>query len=122
MQKRVLHFPLKKKWYKMIESGEKPEEYREINHYWAKRILKDYPIDWRFRMSMCIEAGKFDMFYGKTFGGWDAAHLTLGYPPKDDASRNMVKEIKEIVIGKGNPAWGAKEGKDYFVIRFKQTK
>lgn len=116
---RTLHLPLKEKWYRMTESGEKPEEYREINHYWAKRILKDYPITWRFNMTMCIEAGNFEMFYGKTFGGWDAAHLTLGYPKADDTSRNMTKEIKEIVIGKGNPEWGATEGKDYFIIRYK---
>lgn len=116
---KLLHFSLKEKWYRMIESGEKHEEYREINRYWADRIMKDYPIDWRLRMAICIEAGDFSMFYGKTFGGWDAAHFTLGYPKKDDASRNMTKDIKEIVIGKGKKEWGAEEGKDYFVIRLK---
>lgn len=114
---KILHLPLKEKWYRMIERGEKKEEYREINYYWAKRILKDYPIDLRLRMSICIEINDYTMFYGKTFGGWDKVHLTLGYPKKDDISRNMVKEIKEIVIDKGKPEWGALEGKYYFVIR-----
>ena len=117
---RELHLPLKEVWYRMIQSGEKPEEYREINHYWADRILKDYPIDWRFRMSMCIEMGDFSMFEGKEFGGWDKAHFTLGYPKRDDAERHMVKDIDKIVIGQGNPAWGAEQGKYYFVIRLKQ--
>lgn len=39
---KVLHLTLKKKWFDMIASGEKKEEYREIKMYWAKRLLKDY--------------------------------------------------------------------------------
>jgi hypothetical protein len=30
---RLLHLPLKAKWYRIIESGEKTEEYREIKPY-----------------------------------------------------------------------------------------
>lgn len=33
-----LHLVLKSKWYDMIESGEKPEEYRAFNAYWKKRL------------------------------------------------------------------------------------
>lgn len=35
----ILDLPLKAIWYDMIESGEKKEEYREHNSYWAKRFL-----------------------------------------------------------------------------------
>lgn len=35
----TLHLILKRKWYEMIESGEKPEEYRENKPYWQKRLL-----------------------------------------------------------------------------------
>lgn len=34
----VLHLVLKKKWYDLIESGEKKEEYRDETPYWKKRI------------------------------------------------------------------------------------
>jgi len=34
-----LHLTLKKKWFDMISSGEKKEEYREIKPYWTKRLL-----------------------------------------------------------------------------------
>jgi hypothetical protein len=34
----VLHLTLKKKWFDMIASGEKKEEYREIKPYWIKRL------------------------------------------------------------------------------------
>lgn len=32
---KILDLPLKAKWYDMIESGVKPEEYREIKPYWG---------------------------------------------------------------------------------------
>lgn len=36
---RVLHLTLKKRWFDMILSGEKKEEYREIKPYWERRLL-----------------------------------------------------------------------------------
>lgn len=39
---RVLHLTLKKKWFDMIASGEKTEEYREIKPYWFQRLVFDY--------------------------------------------------------------------------------
>ena len=38
----TLHLTLKRKWFDMIASGEKTEEYREIKPYWEKRLEKDY--------------------------------------------------------------------------------
>ena len=55
---KTLHLVLKRKWWDMIASGEKKEEYREANKYWAKRLLdiqyrlcpnieyQNYFIDW----------------------------------------------------------------------------
>ncbi len=34
----ILHLVLKKKWYDMIASGEKREEYREVKDYYRTRI------------------------------------------------------------------------------------
>src|SRR6478609_2178429 len=36
---KILHLTLKKKWFDMIASGEKKEEYRELKPYWAKRLI-----------------------------------------------------------------------------------
>ena len=36
---RILHLTLKKKWFDMIASGEKREEYRELKPYWHKRLM-----------------------------------------------------------------------------------
>lgn len=38
---KILHLNLKKKWFDMIASGEKKEEYREITGYWVQRLLLD---------------------------------------------------------------------------------
>ena len=37
---KVLHLTLKKKWFDMILSGEKREEYRDLSDYWWKRLTK----------------------------------------------------------------------------------
>lgn len=46
---KILDLPLKAKWYKMIESGIKPEEYREIKPYWEKRLINRGYTHVRFR-------------------------------------------------------------------------
>ena len=35
---KTLYLVLKSKWYDMIASGEKREEYREVKPYWKKRL------------------------------------------------------------------------------------
>lgn len=35
---KILHLTLKKKWFDMIASGDKKEEYREVKPYWVKRL------------------------------------------------------------------------------------
>lgn len=46
---KTLDLHLKKRWYQMIESGEKPEEYREIKPYWEKRLIGKSYTHVRFR-------------------------------------------------------------------------
>lgn len=46
---KILDLPLKAKWYDMIESGVKPEEYREIKPYWEKRLINRGYTHVRFR-------------------------------------------------------------------------
>lgn len=36
----ILHLPLKKKWFDLINARIKKEEYREIKPYWIKRLLQ----------------------------------------------------------------------------------
>ena len=44
----ILHLTLKKKWFDLIKSGQKKEEYREMKPYWHKRLNKKFDVI-RFR-------------------------------------------------------------------------
>lgn len=107
----TLTLPLKKKWFDMIKSGEKKEEYRDTNYYWVARLLKNArnPI-----------SGNFESPDGRTFvkefKRFDTLVFTLGYPKADDTERRLVFKNPSIRIGEGKPEWGAEAGKQYFVI------
>ena len=40
MRDRILYLTLKRKWFNLISSGKKKEEYREMKPYWTKRLIK----------------------------------------------------------------------------------
>ena len=104
---KTLTLPLKKKWFDMIKSVEKKEEYREIKPYYEKRFLE--PLSSRlFRKG---ETGV------KSF---DTLVFTLGYPKADDAERRLEFKNPKIRIGTGRPEWGAEPGKQYFVITWEE--
>ena len=83
---KTLHLTIKKKWFDMILSGEKTEEYRDIKPYYNLRLIgQDY------------DTVVFRNGYAR-----DAPSLTI--------------ELKTIRFGTGKPEWGAEEGKTYFVL------
>ena len=116
---KTLHLPLKAKWYEMIESGVKTEEYREIKPYWAKRlcITRMQGIFSECENSECCECLLKDKvglifsdpitFYQK----YDIVTFRFGYTQK-----TMSYIIDDVVIGKGKPEWGA-PNEEVFVIK-----
>ena len=83
----MLILPIKKKWFDMILSGEKKEEYREIKPYWVARLVKNgYP---------------------------NTVILRNGYR-KD--SPQITCECR-LSIGQGKPEWGAEKRKRVLHIR-----
>lgn len=62
---KILHLPLKAKWYEMIESGVKTEDYREIKPYWTKRIG-------------IMDAVKFSYGYTKRTMMFECRSITIG--------------------------------------------
>lgn len=99
---RILHLPLKKEWYEMIESGEKREEYRERSEYWKKRLIGTYKTHPKSPVS-CDFLKRFD-----------AVSFSYGY-----TKRRMLWECKGITVGRGRPEWGAP---DYEVFILKLGK
>ena len=94
---KELKLVLKKKWYDMIASGEKTEEYRELTEYWEKRL-------WEY-------ANWGDACWAKEF---DIVTFYLGYA-KNRPSMSFYWLGTDI--GHGRAEWGAEQGKDYFVIK-----
>jgi len=84
---RILHLTLKKKWFDMIASGEKREEYRELKPYWHKRLQ------------------------GKSY---DVIHFRNGYAKN---APNMTVELREVLSSLGIVEWGAPEGQPVYILR-----
>lgn len=60
---KILHLTLEKKWFSMILSGEKKEEYREIKPYWDKRLIdKQYDLIF-FRNGYAKNSPRFTIDY-----------------------------------------------------------
>ena len=91
-----LKLVLKKKWYDMIESGVKLEEYRDIKKYWTTRLVDDIQESQpKFKK---IETVTFYLGYAKN-------------RPK------MQFKVVGVCVGAGVPEWGAELGKNYYVIK-----
>ena len=71
----------------MIESGEKKEEYRQLKYYWICRLENKH---------------------------FDIVEFRNGYGKKVPS---MQFHIESITIGFGNPKWGARPGRKYFIIK-----
>jgi len=109
MERKTLKATLKNKWFDMIDSGEKPEEYREITQYWISRLLTDFstdpdknPIKLNGGSYKAIEYDEVHFFNGRYFS---------------ERLRNMKLEYKGLTIGTGKQEWGATPGANYFVIK-----
>lgn len=102
---KVLHLTLKKKWFDMIASGEKKEEYRELKPYWAKRLANGIGT----YLTNFLPKG---FGYQVNWKEFDVVQFRHGYA-KD--APVMVVEFKGIEIRRGKRKWGGT--KESFVIK-----
>ncbi|MDP2643702.1 MAG: hypothetical protein Q8P24_02065 [Desulfobacterales bacterium] len=118
---KVLHLNLKKKWFDMIQSGGKKEEYREVTTYWAQRFLCAVrPFEWRVWQEI-IESMKDPYFgfedlmsyYGVEYRGFEVICFRNGYRPD---ARSFQVEITSFDIKCGRVEWGAEMERFYFVF------
>lgn len=110
---KILDLVLKGKWYDMIASGEKREEYREIKSYWIKRLCftrKDNPYVYCITEKCCQEylADASDDWMAYPF---DAVRFRRGY-----TNTTMLFKCEGISIGHGRKEWGAPE-EEVFIIK-----
>lgn len=104
-----LRLSLKAKWFEMTKAGVKTEDYRDITHYWIKRLCTDW--------CSGFDNDNRENVYMPVFKKFTTNIMTLGYPKSGDTERILRLEHKGIEIRTGNPEWGAEPGKLYFVIK-----
>jgi hypothetical protein len=94
---KILHLTLKKKWFDMIASGEKTEEYREIKPFWISRLQA-----WGNAYDPCRDFNAI-----RFYNGWACS----------EKYANITLESKGIEVGEGKPEWGAEPNKEYYIIK-----
>lgn len=94
---KILDLPLKAKWYNLIESGKKREEYRENKPFWRKRL------------STCVH-GRIITLNPRCY-----THVRFRY---GYTRRTMMFKIRDIDFGFGNTALGAPCDRKVFIIKF----
>lgn len=102
----MLTLPIKKKWFDMILSGEKKEEYREIKPYYDSRF-KSYIPD-------IANVKLMNMEYGTAFIlVTDEIIFRNGYSKASSTIKCKVSITKDY----GKIEWGAEPGKLYYVLK-----
>lgn len=99
----MLTLPIKKKWFDMIKSGKKKEEYREIRPYYASRFYKNYIVGGVGLKWIFINNPKV----------YQEIIFRNGY--RKDSPK--IKCYCYISKGYGKPEWGAEPNKLYYVIK-----
>ena len=97
----ILVLSLKKKWYKMIESGIKKEEYREIKPFWMRRIF-DCPRGLSTCMELTSNCSNCIRLLPLRPRSFTHVRFRYGY-----TSKTMTFKIGSIAIGTGKLEWGA---------------
>lgn len=95
----MLTLPIKKKWFDMILSGEKGEEYREIKPYYTSRFKKI-----------------FDMYpHSNIPYGTDKREIKFRNGYGKDKPEFVARCTSDIKTGRED--WGAEPGKEYYTLK-----
>lgn len=108
----MLTLPIKKKWFDMILSGEKKEEYREIKPYYEtrfKNIFYTYKFVSNSEFIIAIRKGLKNCKFEVCFRN--------GY------SKNSSSFIAKctLSVGEGKEEWGAEPQKEYYILRIHEV-
>jgi len=110
---KILHLTLNKKWFDMILSGEKKEEYREIKPYWITRLVKYFQnYSALINYPYLYDRGKGK--YHIEFKSFTHIKFVNGYG-KDKPT--MILRLDSIVLSKGVEKWGGDPNKYYITIK-----
>lgn len=109
-----LQLSLKKQWFEMTKSGIKTEDYREINEYWFKRLIKKDNFE-LFDNFVSLLPSVYEL--EPLLKYFETNTMTLGYPKAGNTERIIKLKHAGIEIRTGKIEWGAEPNKIYFVIK-----
>lgn len=113
----VMILPIVAKWFLLILQGIKKEEYREDKPYYETRILNVLTKIYRNRN---IALRRLEQIKNDETAVIDFGDILFrnGYR---NSSPSFIAQC-ELRYGTGNTAWGAVEGKKYFVFMIQEIK
>lgn len=122
-----LQLSIKNKWLKVTKSGDKTEDYLDVNDYWFKNLVVNYKklfeefsgsewVEANFR-SICVEHIAKHRSSLIVFRKFSDNIIRIDSKTKSNKNRILRFEHAGIEIRTGNPDWGAESGKIYFVIK-----
>lgn len=114
----MLILPIKKKWFDMILSGEKREEYRDIKEYYETRFQNLFGAITIYPSSIFSHRSKYELLQGEAVpeeirkDSIQEIIFRNGYSKDSKA----IKARCRLRIGKGRPEWGAEPDKQYYIL------
>lgn len=114
----MLILPIKKKWFDMILSGEKKEEYRDIKEYYETRFQNLFGALTVHSVSAFSDNEEYTLLQGEFVikqirkDSIQEIIFRNGYSKDSKA----IKARCRLRIGKGRPEWGAEPDKQYYVL------
>lgn len=130
---KTLDLVLKHKWYDMIASGKKPEEYRDTL-FWCTRLLNVDKEGYGYFRKACYydfedlklksndSCKEFSQLLKQAiadgifeYRDYYDVRFHRGY-----TSTTMTFEIESIGIGQGKPEWGAPTDREVFIIKLEK--
>ena len=114
----MLTLPIKKKWFDMILSGEKKEEYRDIKEYYETRFQNLFGVVTIYPSSVFSDRSEYELLQGEEVPEEirkDSVQEVIfrnGYSKDSKA----IKARCRLRIGKGRPEWGASPDKQYYIL------
>lgn len=111
MTNQILHLNLKRKWFDMIKSGEKKEEYREITEFWRRyfHIMPDqYKEVLPFKNKILIN------IKGRLY---PPHSVTICFSNGYSKNRKQIfVKCNDVKIDYGYEKWGAEKNIIYYVL------
>lgn len=114
----MLTLPIQKRWFDMILSGEKKEEYREIKEYYETRFQNLFGAVTIYPSSIFSDRSEYELLQGEAVpeeirkDSMQEIIFRNGYSKDSKA----IKARCKLRIGKGRPEWGALPDKQYYIL------